>query len=239
MVIKRDRRVEILAKAHLELSCIMGISSTSRVPMLPPSLSKPIQVIQPHISASQALESHRAARREAGRQRFRSRLQPLGHIGDGPPEHHMALEVQAPAACPAGHLQQLGAIQQPQAVTVALALAVDEHAAGGHVDAHGQGLGGEQELQQAALEEELHEGLVKQQMAWHGTIIKAWERERHLKPGPLGRHLPCMVCREALKQGQRGVPRQGQVLGADSKGLELRWTCSKTSQTRWKRHEIA
>ena len=112
----------------------------------------------------------------------------------------MAPDVQAPPSRPAGHLQQLRAVGQAQAEAVHLALGVDEHAARGHVDAHGQGLGGEDELQQVPFKEPLHQG-------------------------PLGRHVARMVRREALQQGGAGVWWQGQVL---SNATDQRtWTATR------------
>ena len=64
--------------------------------------------------------------------------------------------VETPPAGPARHLNVLCGQQRPELLAIVLANAVKDDGAGGHVDAHGKGLRGEEQLDPAVGEAALH-----------------------------------------------------------------------------------
>ena len=87
------------------------------------------------------------------------RLDVFGHVLRGL-DHHGAGGVIAGPAGPAGDLVELAGVQQPGADAVVLAQRGEQHGADRHVDAHPEGVGAADDLQQAGLGELLHKPAV-------------------------------------------------------------------------------
>mmetsp|Transcript_12313 Transcript_12313/g.36816 ORF Transcript_12313/g.36816 Transcript_12313/m.36816 type:complete len:424 (-) Transcript_12313:585-1856(-) len=100
---------------------------------------------------------------------------------------HVTLRVEAAAAGAAGHLRVLAGTGHAVRLPVPLAHGGEDHGAGGHINAHGKGLSGEEQANVALLEEELHHLLEQGQEARVVQAHAASQQGQH--PRHLGQRL--------------------------------------------------